>query len=98
MSDAKELREAIRDCEFYLDGTNYKINIDSIHKVVEAAKRDLATLPREVEVEWWAIVTDAGTVWETAHSESAVKHYQPSGVRTQVVRLSGTALLPGSKE
>lgn len=99
MSDAKELSEAIA----YYDElvTRHPHAFDhNLNAVVSAAKKHLATLPRDVDLVGWAVVQADGGIWHLlltkVAAERVLTESAPRG--SFVVPLIGKALLPGSKE
>lgn len=103
MSDAKELREAIEllsRCPVESVGLSNGF-ARQFRVALAAAEAHLATLPRECEVEGWTLIHDYDGTWSSClyPTEDAARNAAgSSGDVWHPVRLTGKALLPGSKE
>lgn len=101
MSDAKELREAIERVRTLPTWNVSLAYCEHIETVISAAEAHLATLPREIEVEGWTLIHDYDGTWSSClySTEDAARNAAgSSGDVWHPVRLTGKALLPGSKE
>lgn len=103
--DAKELREAIAEFSRYVEKPGYGISVDKYRPglavLLQAASAYAATLPREIDVEDWAIVNRNGKIVESGLLSEVVANRQlersyPLG--HQVVRLSGRVVIQGGKD
>jgi len=64
-----------------------------------AASAYAATLPREVEIEQWAVIDSTNGKVRVTHNEKRYADRHADGVADrQVVRLTGTAVLPRVKD
>ncbi len=98
MIDAEKLREAIAANRLLMENCRYTpANRAAVEMILDAAEAHLATLPREVEVEDWAILwLDSDLIGDTLYrsEEKAAKMAGTTGV---AVRLTGTATISGRK-
>jgi hypothetical protein len=92
--DARQLEEAIKDARRIATGWPGASLHPTLTILAEAASAYAATLPREVPVETWVLVDNAGVIIATGYDSDADARRHTTDAGHHPVRLTGTALLP----